>query len=104
MAIAARIDDIIFHPNGNVEVKITEGETPLPAQPSNNATIYADKNALLDAVADLEDELAQGKLALIQLAAGIKKDPQMGQNFVNQTEGKTCTLDLLGASVPIVVG
>lgn len=105
MAKAARIDDIIFNPDGTVNVLKSEGDAPLPLAPMGMGTVYASKADLFAEALALEEELLNsGKLALIQIAAGIKKDPNMGANFVSQTKGKTTVLDLTGATVPIVVG
>ena len=46
MAKAARIDNVILHPDGRVEILKTEGDTPLPEAPSGSGFIYPDRAAL----------------------------------------------------------
>ena len=103
MAKAARIDNVILHANGSVEIQKSEGDTPLPETPMGLGVIYPSKADLLAACTALEsDMISQGYLALLQVAAGVKKDPNMGATFVSQTKNKTATLDLVCERLDVV--
>lgn len=105
MAKACRIDDVIKHPDGRVEVRYTEGETPLPATWQGTAEVYPDFPSLAADLDAIEDQIAQaGILRRIQIAAGYKIDPSLGSSFVTRIKGKTTTLDLTGTVDLIRIG
>jgi len=103
MAVSGRVDDVILHLDGRVEVKYTEGVEPLPLAWGGEAVIYPSRVDFVLALQETETSLLS-TLKLIQLAAGYKTDPTLGSGFLTRVEGKTTTLDLAGLAVPIKVG
>lgn len=103
MANAARIDNVILHPDGRVEVLKTEGPTPLPVAPGGSGVIWSSRQAFVEALAAAEALISTDLLALVQLATGYKVDPNIGAAFITRVKGKTATLDLTGVVAPITV-
>lgn len=103
MAVSGRIDDVILYQDGRVEVRFTEGPTPLEVGWSGQATIYSSRQDFFDALAATEADL-MGKLKLLQLAKGYKLDPSLKSAFVTAVKDKTATLDLTGQVSTISVG
>ncbi len=103
MALAARIDDVLVHPDGSVEVKLTEGSAPLPATWPGTGQVYSSVQQFVEALQGAE--VAVGPhLALLQLAKGYKADPTLKTVFLAAVKGKTITLDLTGLTAPIALG
>lgn len=105
MAKACRIDDVIRHPDGRIEIRFTEGETPLPPTWPGTAVIYPDGTSLAEDLTTVEGHVEQaGILRHVQMAAGYKLDPSLGPNFVGRVKGRTTTLDLTGLPEIIRIG
>jgi hypothetical protein len=105
MAFSARIElnAVTKAPDGSISIKYTEGEAPLPVEWSGNSIVFSGPQALATELEAAEARVA-ADLKLIQIAKGYKVDPSIGVTFSNTISGKTTTLDLVGQTVPIVVG
>lgn len=103
MAVSGRVDDVILHPDGRVEVKFTEGPEPLPPIWTGSAVVYSSRADFVAALQQTEVDLFP-TLKLIQLSVGYKNDPLLGATFLARVEGKTATLDLDGLVAPIRIG
>lgn len=106
MAKAARTDDVIFHANGSVEMKYTEGDYPLPAEPSTVGNLYASRTELIEAIVAAEGRIASD-LKFLQWAKSYKGDPAIGNTFVNDPvigcKGKTSILDMQGTPNTLIL-
>jgi hypothetical protein len=103
MAKAARIDDVIKHADGHIEVRYTEGDAPLPASWSGLSEQYGSVEQFVAALSDSETATAE-HLKRIQVAKGYKADPTLGATFLNAVKNKTATLDLTGQVATITLG
>lgn len=89
---ALRIDDVIAHPDGVIEVRITHGASPLPAKWSGTAVRFPSKAALLD---DPTSALSDSVLLALLVRWWRAQDASLTD--VTKVRGKTMTLDPSGA-------
>lgn len=104
MPKSARIDEVIQHPDGKVEIRFTQGETPLPVLWSGLSLEFESVHALASHLAQAQENIADGPLLLLQAAKGAKLDPSLGAAFRAAVKGKAATLDLTGALSIIALG
>lgn len=93
MARALRVDDVVLLPGGRVEVRITDGQAPLPAEWSGHGVQYPSTTAARDAV---QAEAERIETILLSLLAHriARQTGGFNAQFITAIEGKTITLDL----------
>lgn len=99
MARQLRIDKINLTAT-DISITYTAGESPLPPEPSGNAFSFKNRSEVGAAIRELQDRLTDLDLLLIRLASIAKNEPSL-TNIKTLAEGKTITLDLIGASAVI---
>lgn len=78
MPRAARVDRVVIHADGQVQINYTAGETPLQITPSGQSFVYANRQALLAALEAAQDTINEEVLVLMGVAEGwTKADPSM---------------------------
>lgn len=103
MAKSARVDDVIVA-DGTVAVKYTQGDYPLPAEWQGEGLTFHSHEAMVAALADVEERFSGQDLVLLQLAVALKKDPSLKAGFLSAAKGKTATVDLTGLAAAISLG
>lgn len=98
MVYACRIDDIVTLPDGRIEVKLTEGLSPLPNEPSGDGFVVANEQELRDNIIQAELRM-QPEVKWVRLGRAYKADPEMGATFkTNAKDLSPAKLDLTGTA------
>ncbi len=94
-----RIDDISVNATG-VVVNYTIGESPLPVEPAGTSFTFANRAEIGNEIRNLQDRLTPLDLLLLRLSYIAKSEPSLA-HIKTLAEGKTITLDLIGATAVI---
>lgn len=100
MPKAARIDSVTQDAQGQLVVQYTSGRGVLGA-PAGSAVVFPDKEALRQAMEDLEEEITDERLVLLALSVWYKGDSQM--RTLSAAAGRTAALDLTGTATTVRV-
>lgn len=102
MANAVRVDDVVIQKEGQIEVKFTSSETPLSIEASGEGLVFNSRQQLAEEIEAAEKRII-ADLLFIQLAKGLKLDPNISQNFVSAVRGKSTMIDLTGTATLISI-
>lgn len=101
MAKALRIDRLVLHPDGRVELVYTRGVAPLPVASGGEGIIWSSKADAVQALDDAASRLDAEDLLLMLLAVWRRAHPDMTN--VSLVIGKTITFDLQPTGITISV-
>lgn len=101
MAVACRVEGGQLA-GGQLTVRFTEGETPLPAIWQGNSLVFTSRDDFERQMQEIEPQI-QPLLILMMLARAYRADPTIGATFRNTIQGKTLIFNVAGPGALVTV-
>lgn len=81
MAYVERIDSVDINEKGEVYVRFTAGEEPLPARWQRETLVFDSMEAVARREQAVRQRITRGDLLVLQLVSALKADPDQGAVF-----------------------